>query len=64
MLAFVLGRMAEEALRQSLLISRGSPAILVTRPLATTILALALAAAVLPVVVPRIRERLRALPAA
>jgi putative tricarboxylic transport membrane protein len=62
-LAFVLGRMAEEALRQSLLISRGSPTILVTRPLATTILALAVAAAVLPVVVPRIRERLRALPA-
>jgi putative tricarboxylic transport membrane protein len=61
-LAFVLGRMAEEALRQSLLISRGSPAILVTRPLATTILGLAAAAAVLPVVVSRIRERLRALP--
>jgi putative tricarboxylic transport membrane protein len=62
-LAFVLGRMAEEALRQSLLISRGSPAILVSRPLATTILALAVAAAVLPVAVPRIRQRLRALPA-
>jgi putative tricarboxylic transport membrane protein len=62
-LAFVLGRMAEEALRQSLLISRGSPAILINRPLATTILGLALAAAVLPVAVPRIRRRLRALPA-
>jgi putative tricarboxylic transport membrane protein len=61
-LAFVLGRMAEEALRQSLLISRGSLAILVSRPLATTILALTLAAAVLPVAVPRIRQRLRALP--
>ncbi|HEX9820257.1 MAG TPA: hypothetical protein VGD07_11690, partial [Methylomirabilota bacterium] len=56
-------RMAEEALRQSLLLSRGSLAILVTRPLASTILALALAAAVLPAVVPRIRARLRALPA-
>jgi putative tricarboxylic transport membrane protein len=62
-LAFVLGRMAEEALRQSLLISRGNPAILVGRPLATAILALAVATAVLPVVVPRIRERMRALPA-
>jgi putative tricarboxylic transport membrane protein len=61
-LAFVLGRMAEEALRQSLLISRGSLGILVSRPLATTILALTLAAAVLPVAVPRIRQRLRALP--
>ncbi len=49
-LAFVLGRMAEEALRQSLLLSRGSPAILVTRPLASAILALAVALAVLPAV--------------
>jgi putative tricarboxylic transport membrane protein len=62
-LAFVLGRMAEEALRQSLLISRGSPAILVNRPLATTILALALVTAVLPAAVPRIRQRLGMLPA-
>jgi putative tricarboxylic transport membrane protein len=62
-LAFVLGRMAEEALRQSLLLSRGSLAILVTRPLASAILALALTAAVLPAAVPRIRARLRALPA-
>jgi putative tricarboxylic transport membrane protein len=57
-LAFVLGRMAEEALRQSLLLSRGSPAILVTRPLASAILALAVALAVLPAVVPAIRARL------
>jgi len=62
-LAFVLGRMAEESLRQSLLLSRGSLTILATRPLATTILILALAAAVLPAVAPRIRARLRALPA-
>jgi putative tricarboxylic transport membrane protein len=62
-LAFVLGRMAEEALRQSLLISRGSPAILFNRPLATTILVLAVVAAVLPVAMPRLRQRLRALPA-
>jgi putative tricarboxylic transport membrane protein len=62
-LAFVLGRMAEEALRQSLLISRGSPAILFNRPLATTILALAVVATLLPVIVPRLRQRLRVLPA-
>jgi putative tricarboxylic transport membrane protein len=61
-LAFVLGRMAEEALRQSLLISRGSLAILVTRPLASAILVLAVAVAVLPAVVPVVRARLRALP--
>jgi putative tricarboxylic transport membrane protein len=60
-LAFVLGRMAEEALRQSLLLSRGSPAILVTRPLASAILALAVAVAVLPAIVPHIRARLRGL---
>jgi putative tricarboxylic transport membrane protein len=61
-LAFVLGRMAEEALRQSLLLSRGSAGVLVARPLASVILLAALAAAVLPVVVPRVRARLGALP--
>ncbi|HEV8583577.1 MAG TPA: tripartite tricarboxylate transporter permease [Methylomirabilota bacterium] len=61
-LAFVLGRMAEEALRQSLLLSRGSLAILVNRPLASTILGLAVAAAILPVALPWVRARLRALP--
>jgi putative tricarboxylic transport membrane protein len=61
-LAFVLGRMAEEALRQSLLLSRGSFAILATRPLASTILVLALAVVVLPALVPAVRARLRALP--
>ncbi|MGH7333864.1 MAG: tripartite tricarboxylate transporter permease, partial [Candidatus Rokuibacteriota bacterium] len=61
-LAFVLGRMAEEALRQSLLLSRGSFAFLTTRPLATAILIVAVAAAVVPAVVPRVRARLRTLP--
>ena len=41
--------------------SRGSSAILVTRPLASTILALAVAVAVLPAIVPHIRARLRGL---
>jgi putative tricarboxylic transport membrane protein len=59
-LAFVLGRMAEESLRQSLLLSRGSAAILVTRPLASAILALAVLTAVLPAFVPRFRKRLGA----
>ena len=60
-LAFVLGRMAEGALRQSLLLSRGSPAILVTRPLASALLALAVAVAGLPTLVPAMRARLRGL---
>jgi putative tricarboxylic transport membrane protein len=60
-LAFVLGRMAEEALRQSLLLSRGSLAILITRPLALALLVLAVAVAGLPALVPAIRARLRGL---
>ena len=60
-LAFVLGRMAEEALRQSLLLSRGSPAIFVTRPLASALLALAVAVAGLPARARAIRARLRGL---
>jgi putative tricarboxylic transport membrane protein len=59
----VLGRMAEEALRQSLMLSRGSFAILAARPLASTILVLAMAAAVLPLLAPAIRARLARLPA-
>jgi putative tricarboxylic transport membrane protein len=62
-LAFVLGRMAEESLRQSLLLSRGSFRVLATRPLASAILALAVATAILPVLLPRLRARLSALPA-
>jgi putative tricarboxylic transport membrane protein len=56
-LAFVLGRMAEESLRQSLLLSRGSFAILATRPLASAILVLALATAVVPVLLPALLAR-------
>ncbi|MGE0716442.1 MAG: tripartite tricarboxylate transporter permease [Alphaproteobacteria bacterium] len=52
-LAFVLGPMMEENLRRALLIGRGDPSILVTRPLSGVILALAailLAVTLLPVV--------------
>jgi putative tricarboxylic transport membrane protein len=38
-LAFILGPMLEQALRQSLILSRGSFAIFVTRPIATAFLA-------------------------
>jgi putative tricarboxylic transport membrane protein len=54
-LAYVLGRMAEESLRQTLLLSRGSPAIFFSRPIAAGFLATALAVVLLPVLVPRFR---------
>src|SRR5580765_4846474 len=57
-LAFVLGRMAEESLRQSLLLSHGHFDILVTRPLATILLAIALAVMVLPALAPPVRRLL------
>src|SRR3990172_8690427 len=41
-LAFVLGRMAEETIRQSLVISRGSLGIFLSRPLAAAFLAVTL----------------------
>src|SRR5213083_2779964 len=50
-LAFVLGRMAEESFRQSLLMSHGHFDILFTRPLATILIAAALIVVALPVIV-------------
>ena len=61
-LAFVLGRMAEESIRQSLLMSRGRFDILLTRPLATTFLVVALTVMVLPIVVPPVKRMLRTVP--
>ena len=58
-LAFVLGRLAEESIRQSLLLSRGSFGILLTRPLATTFLVLALLVVLLPAVLPPLQRMLR-----
>jgi putative tricarboxylic transport membrane protein len=54
-LAYVLGRMAEESLRQTLLLSRGSAAIFLSRPIAAGFLATALAVVLLPILVPRFR---------
>jgi putative tricarboxylic transport membrane protein len=51
-LALVLGDMAENALRQSLIMSQGSLAIFFTRPLAAVITALAVFFFVLPVLAP------------
>src|SRR2546426_3516343 len=61
-LALVLGDLAENALRQSLIMSQGSLAIFVTRPIAGAITAVALFFFVLPVLTPWWR-RLRRTPA-
>jgi len=61
-LAFVLGRMAEESIRQALLMSRGSFEILLTRPIATTFLALAFAVVVVPFALPPVKRLLRTVP--
>jgi putative tricarboxylic transport membrane protein len=58
-LAFVLGRMVEESLRQSLVLSRGSLKILVTRPLAGAFLLAAFVLILLPFVTPRIKGLFR-----
>jgi putative tricarboxylic transport membrane protein len=60
-LAFVLGRLAEESIRQSLLMSRGSLAILVERPLAGVLLAVAVLIIVLPAVVGPLKSTVTAL---
>ncbi len=61
-LALVLGDLAENALRQSLIMSQGSLAIFVTRPISGAITAVALFFFVLPVITPWWR-RLRSVPA-
>jgi putative tricarboxylic transport membrane protein len=53
-LAFVLGRLAEESIRQSLLLSRGSFAILLERPVAAGFLVATLAVVVAPLLLPRL----------
>jgi putative tricarboxylic transport membrane protein len=61
-LAFVLGRMAEESFRQSLLMSRGRIDILLTRPIATTFLVVAILVMLAPLVVPPVKRMLRTVP--
>jgi putative tricarboxylic transport membrane protein len=64
-LALVLGDLAENALRQSLIMSQGSLAIFVSRPIAGVITAVAIFFFVLPVLTPWWRRmRGTALPAA
>ena len=57
-LAFVLGRMAEESIRQSLLMSRGSFAILVERPVAGVLLGVALLIMIAPALIGGVRGAL------
>jgi len=59
----VLGRMAEESIRQSLLMSGGSFGILMLRPIAAVFIATALLVVVLPVVMPPVKRWLRTVPA-
>ncbi len=56
MLGFILGPMMEEYLRRALLISKGSPLVLVTRPISATLLAVSVAALV-AVLLPALRRK-------
>ncbi|MEW5709988.1 MAG: tripartite tricarboxylate transporter permease [Pseudomonadota bacterium] len=56
LLGFILGPMMEEYLRRALLLSRGDPAVFVTRPLSAAMLALAVAA-MFVVLSPTLRKR-------
>ena len=55
-LCFVLGRMAEESIRQSLVLSRGSLMIFLTQPLARAFLVTAAVVVLLPFVIPKIKS--------
>lgn len=57
-LAFVLGRLAEEAIRQSLLLSRGRLGILIERPIDAACLVATAVVIVLPLVLPALRAML------
>jgi putative tricarboxylic transport membrane protein len=57
-LAFVLGRLAEESIRQSLLMSRGRLGILIERPIAAVFLVATVVVMVLPLALPRLRALL------
>jgi putative tricarboxylic transport membrane protein len=56
MLGFILGPMMEEFLRRALLLSKGSPLVLVTRPISASMLVLAVAALAM-VLSPAIRRK-------
>jgi putative tricarboxylic transport membrane protein len=57
LLAFVLGRIMERSLRQALLISHGSFAVFVTRPLSAVLLAIVALLALTPLLLAILRKR-------
>jgi putative tricarboxylic transport membrane protein len=56
LLGFILGPMMEENLRRALLLSRGDPAVFVTRPISAVMLAMAVGL-LLIIVAPSIRKK-------
>jgi putative tricarboxylic transport membrane protein len=58
-LAFVLGRMVEESLRQSLVLSRGSLMIFLSRPISAAFLVAAAVVVLVPFVAPRFKRPVR-----
>jgi TctA family transporter len=56
LLGFILGPMMEEYLRRALLLSKGSPMVLVTRPLSATMLVIAIVA-MTTVLLPALRKK-------
>jgi putative tricarboxylic transport membrane protein len=60
-LAFVLGPMFEDALRQSLIISEGSPVIFLTRPISGVTMVLTILLLLSPLI-PKIRKKREAIP--
>jgi putative tricarboxylic transport membrane protein len=56
MLGFILGPMMEEYLRRAMLVSKGSPMVLVTRPISATLLVIS-AVALVAVLLPALRKK-------
>jgi TctA family transporter len=56
LLGYVLGPMMEENLRRALLLSRGDPAVFVTRPISASLLLIAVVLLVI-VLLPQVRKK-------
>ena len=56
LLGFILGPMMEEFLRRALLLSKGNPMVLITRPISATMLVVA-ALALVMVLTPALRKK-------
>ena len=60
LIGLILGPMAEKQLRQALAIAQGDPLVLVSSPIAASLLALAVVALLLPVVLGRLKREVEA----